>query len=195
MKWIACILIAFLTGCSSTSIDTSQAHKWDESYGSGFALTMVGEGFTFPFPNAPGSVHYITKASGPLKIGQTITVTFKITGNATFATVQKNIGKSAFRLMIQRDSDMYTNYGRYWSNPDCFILKNTSQASLIVPITSSEWSDVYGGWGTQHLDEFKKTLEECGNIGITFGGTTGGYGHGVYATGGCTFTLIDCIVK
>jgi hypothetical protein len=190
-------VILFLAGCSTTSINTSKAHKWTETYGALFALTMAGDGFTFPFPQAPGHVNYITKASGPLKIGQTITVTFKITplSGAKFATVQKNTGQASFRLMIMRDSDMTSPYGRYWSNPDSFVLRATGTITLSVPIKPERWSDVYGAFGTENLAEFKQTLSECGEAGITFGGTTGGFGHGDTADGKATFTLVSLKVQ
>ena len=61
-----------------------------------------------------------------------------------------------------------------------------------VKIDPALWTDVYGAKGSEHLAEFKSALTG-GHIGITFGGTTGGYGHGVTGTG--TFTLIDLTVK
>jgi hypothetical protein len=193
--WLLIPILTILTGCATETIDASKAHKWTETYGALFALTMVGDGFTFPFPKAPGHVNYITKASGPLKIGQTITATFKIIGNAKFRTVQKNIGQASFRLMIMRDSDMTSAHGRYWSNPDSFALRATGTTTLTVPIKPERWSDVYGAFGTENLSEFKKTLAECGEVGITFGGTTGGFGHGDTADGDATFTLVSYTIQ
>lgn len=189
--FISLFLISLFAGCTSTST-TPTTSGWTQTYGHNLTLKPTGNGFTFDFPQSDG-VHYITKPSGPLKIGQTITVTYKITGSG-FKTVQANIGKPAFRLMIQKGSDMHTQFGRYWSVTGV-ELKATGQTTFSVNITPELWSDVYGGKGTEHLAEFKRTLAECGHVGITFGGTAGGYGHGTYATGKATFTLIDLTVK
>lgn len=134
----------------------------------------------------------LCQAAEPLKIGQAVTVTYSITGSG-FKTVQANTGKACFRLIIQKGNDMWSQFGRYWSM-GYVELKPTGQTTFVYKIDPAKWTDVYGANGTEHLAEFKSALES-GHIGITFGGTTGGYGHGVYAIGKATFTLIDLIVK
>lgn len=213
-RYLLAVLI--FAGCVSIA-PQPKTNGWTQTYGKNVALKFYGEtGFTFDF----GEPHYITKESKSLTIGQTITAVYQVSGSG-FATVQKNTGSPAFRLMIQRGNDMTSQLGRYWSS-DYVILSSPLNAENIggnrpivsplpaqtftvamqtisatktfsVKIDPDKWTDVYGGKGIEHLDEFKKTLAECGHVGITFGGTTGGYGHGVSGKG--TFTLVDWSIK
>ena len=181
--------VLILAGCVSVT-PKPETNGWTQTYGHNFTLTQKGNGFTFDFPKTDG-VHYITKPSNPLKIGQTITVTYSMSGSG-FATVQKNTGKPCWRVMFTKVLDPYaTNPGRYWST-DYVALTTTKTKTFSVKIDPALWTDVYGAKGSEHLDEFKTALTG-GHIGLTFGGTTGGYGHGV--TGNGTFTLTSMEVK
>jgi hypothetical protein len=189
----ASLLVVLFIGCASTSTTVTNS-GWAQTYGSGFSLTDKGAGFSFKVPKAPGSVHYILKPSGALKIGQTVTVTFTLKGTAKFSTVQTSTGQPAFRVMFQLGNDMYSAQGRYWSSQSVVLTNSGTTRTLVVKIDPALWSDVYGGKGTEHLTEFQAALKG-GHLGITFGGTTGGYGHGDVGVGDSTFTLVNLTVK
>ena len=144
-RYLLAILI--FAGCVSIAPKPG-TNGWTQTYGKNFTLKAYGEhGFTFEFPKTDG-VHYITKESGALKIGQTITVAYSVSGSG-FATVQKNIGKPCWRLMIQKSNDMWSQFGRYWSS-DYVVLSGG------VGVTSC----------ADHRESTESVSDEAGTTGI-----------------------------
>lgn len=156
-------------------------------------------GWMFVFP-ASGGVDYVQV---PFTAGATlpasIAVTFRVdeSAGAQFAIEDPNSGNPAMmHLMMERRGDNGTqDYYRWWYDGQGYVLGQ--QSGQDITITASldwqQWSSVYG-----HHDqaEFANTLNNLQAVGMTFGGSGAGWGHGVLmAEGSATFTLLDYEVR
>ncbi len=81
------------------------------------------------------------------------------------------------------------NY-RWWANPTSYVLQDSGgTVTLSVPLTSDQWSNTFGTFGTGNLKAFNGTISNADRIGLVYGGGCF-FGHGVSVSQGtATFEL------
>ncbi len=177
----------------------SAAQAWDIRYSSGVRLRVPapGQEFSFDFPLAPGSVHYITKpATAAAKGAVQASFSIATTGEAVFdfRTAVNNTcnAPAAVRLFLQRRGDNLTGAGayefyRWWSTAGTVL--RAGSFTVAVPLKPALWSSVFGKTGDANPRAFAEALADLGNVGVTFGGGCF-YGHGVrLLRGSAEFTM------
>ncbi len=189
-----------------------QAAAWHFLYSPGMAAPHQGTGgWFFPFPQYPAAslpcrndqacpgVHYLVTAPGSSLTGYHRIVMagrIVVTGNPRFQYRTEPANTCDFpasvRLFIERKGDdLYHDYYRWWSNPLHVELKE-GYFRLVVLLTPSEWSSVFGHFGNSSgaaAAGFRAALANAGNIGMTFGGGCF-FGHGVNISGGAASFVV-----
>lgn len=203
-----------LTGCQGFSgpPDVSPAHSgvvslnpqaWYIMWGSGMpehpSPSTTGAWF-ISLPNAPNSIHYVqTPYTAAPSLPSKVSITFRIdsSSNADYnGEVDPNAGNPAtFHVFLERQGDDFTqDYYRWWADDGGYVFgsKDNSDITLEVPLSSDDWSSVYGHHNSA---EFAATLNRLAWVGMTFGGQYF-WGHGVNMLAGTsTFKLIDFRVE
>lgn len=147
--------------------------------------TKLGSGWYFDFPTDPNShVHYVQNFSAAPRNG--VRITFRVEGEADFIPQEAPHLQAIISIQLQRKGDNWSgrdkyNYYRVFSQP---IPLTPGTHTLDAPF-NGKWIAVHGSamdydvlLAAEHLD----------NVGILFG-SSGGYGHGVYATAPARFIL------
>jgi len=60
-------------------------------------------------------------------------------------------------------------YGRWWATGDTILLANGT-FTVTIPIDPARWTSVLGAVGTSVPSEWSATIQDVGDIGMTFGG-------------------------
>jgi hypothetical protein len=199
MRKIIALPLLLFCAWSDARTPAAAAESWEIRYSTGVTLSAPtpGQEFSFAFPRAPGSVHYVTKpATKPA--GGAVHARFTIAANGgaafDFHTAPDNIcnAPAAVRLFLQRKSDNMSGSGPYehyrWWSAASTVLKNGAFA-MDVALTPSAWTSVFGKSGDANPQAFAASLADLGNVGVTFGGGCFA-GHGVRILGGsAVFTM------
>jgi hypothetical protein len=102
------------------------------------------------------------------------------------------------RVIIEQRHDTGGQYMRWWSNPLAYDLTTGGIQTVTTPLTSDQWSSVYGQFGNSNAQAaagFVRALSNVGLLGLTFGGGCF-FGHGVDVLAGtATFNLISFEIK
>ena len=200
MKYPQLVALALLlVGCSDSNTPVHSKQGWEIRYSTGVSLNtpVSGEEFSFNFPLAPGSVHYVTK---PAKMAATVavTATFTITttGDPTFDyhTAPNNTcdTPAAAHLFLQQQGDDLSGAGQYefyrwFSNAGTYLKKGSF--TIDVPLEPALWTSVFGKKGDANPAAFAAAISDLGNMGVTFGGGCFS-GHGVrILNGSAVFTM------
>lgn len=139
----------------------------------------------FDFPPQDG-VHMVVRPHRGERLSS-ITFRFRIEGNTWFKTSDPaDGGTPSVRLFLQRRLDNWSGAGEYehyrwWSQPT--ELKN-GEIHLVAPITSANWTSVYGRTNSAAFVDMLTNLE---SVGFSFGGSFAA--HGVYGDG--RFVLVE----
>jgi hypothetical protein len=168
----------------------------------------LADGWSFYFPqgtdfcrrkySCPG-VHYVmTPYTKSIEQGSTITVSGRIEVSGTpsfnYHLEPSNICNSTpnARVLLQRrDDNMYDSDNRYWSDPVAIPLV-PGNFSVSIKVERDQWRNVDG---TFNEGGFNETLQDMGNIGLTFGGGCF-FGHGVNVSGGSArFVVTEFAIK
>jgi hypothetical protein len=190
-------LALLLTACNDEGSPALPAPMgyWKIAYSPNMPASMSGtEGdWYFDFPSQNG-VHYVYKLAPAIKVGQTITMHFAITGNANFVPTE-GTATARVRLFLQQRGDTLTAqepYKRWWSLPYVELLEG--EFTLSVPLSPSQWTSVFGQSGAEVPNEFNAAIPNLENVGFTFGGTFAG--HGVFVgSGNARFVLKEFSVS
>jgi hypothetical protein len=162
-----------------------------------------GQEFSFDFPRASGSVHYITRPATATAKGA-VQAVFSITtqGDAAFDyhTAANNTCNSpaAVRLLFQRKGDDLSGAGvyefyRWWSTAGTVL--RPGSFTLTVPLEPALWRSVFGKTGDANPHAFADALADLGHVGVTFGGGCF-YGHGVrILRGRAAFTMTRFTIR
>jgi hypothetical protein len=157
-----------------------------KTYSPGMPLHPIADGpnWYFDFPQAPGSIHYVTRnAVEPRR--NIIRMRFRIEGRMEFKATE-GVARAAVRLMIQRRGDTYSwdkaSY-RFWSRP---VQLAPGEFVVEEALTSDRWTNV---GGRSDPGGFEALLNDLENVGFTFGGQFAG--HGVYVIGAARFVLTE----
>jgi hypothetical protein len=180
------VLALLLTACNdegSPAVPAPSVSYWKIAYSPNMPAWMSGtEGnWYFDFPDQNG-VHYVYKVAPAIRVGQTITMHFAITGNGNFVPTE-GTATARVRLFLQQQGDTLTAqepYKRWWSVT--YVELHEGEFTLTVPLSPESWSSVFGQRGDEVPSEFANAVSQLANVGFTFGGTFAG--HGVYVTGG-----------
>ena len=185
--------------------NAAAAQGWEIRYSHDVPLNVpaAGQEFSFDFPLAPDSVHYVTKpATLAPKAAVSVTFTIATTGAPVFdyRTASDNTcdRPASVRLFLQRRDDRMTGQGQYefyrwWSNAGVDLKPGTF--TLDVPLQPALWVSVMGKTGAGNPVEFAAAMANLGHVGVTFGGGCF-YGHGVRVSGGrASFAMKDFTVR
>ena len=172
--------------------DTARKSGWRIEHSPGMPSRPVpdGDGWGFTFPTNPAShVHYVQNFDPPsLEPGKSIRVRFRVSGQG-FTAQEWPDEPATVSLLIQRKGDDWTARGKMagyrWYSAQQVTLAE-GEHTMTVPLDVAHWGGVYGG---QPAALFYEALRNADNVGLVFGSPSG-RGHGVYATGPATFTLL-----
>jgi hypothetical protein len=149
--------------------------------------------FDFPSSGAGGHVNYVQtpfNATTPL---HNVSITFRIESSTPQFKVldTSDILPATIHLFLEQQGDDLVNAnGRWWALASGYNLgsQDNQTMTFVVPLTSDQWSNVYG----QHDPQaFSASLENIGWVGLTCGGQYF-WGHGVaLVSGSAKFILID----
>lgn len=186
---LVAIAVLALASCTAQHMPTpNAASQWTITYSTGLPVAMLPaiDGYYFDFPQAPGSVHYVTRKV-PESARSSIRMRIRIEGDAQFKATEGD-APAAVRLMVQRRGDTLSwdkVSFRFWSNPAVIVLA-PGEFILEVPLTPDQWTNV---GGQQDAAGLQALLGDLDNIGFTFGGMF--FGHGVYSIGPARFALLE----
>lgn len=144
-------------------------------------------GFAFNFPRGDG-VHYVTRPP-PGPVSGIMTIRYRVDSTSPSWAFKGDAPPPMVTAFVQRKGDQLsgnTPDNRYWAGPLRGSLdpgEHVITAPLLIPM----WTNVMG----QRNDAgFKQTLNNCANVGMTFGGASF-FGHGVWTpSGSARFTLL-----
>lgn len=152
----------------------------------GATLQKTASGFQFAFPRSPSFVN-LAMYNINRAISGDMVCTFMITGsNPVFnATLRDQMGTPSLRLWFQRKGDDWSaaigngSY-RWWSNPEKRILAEDlgKVRGLQVTLLPDRWSNVAGKTGMEDQAGFLAAKQNCGAVGLAFGGDNT-FSHGV----------------
>lgn len=149
------------------------------------------EGWSFDFPPAPGSVHYLTAPYGPMTGKSALILRYRIeAGPGVVLYPTRFFGSpSILSLYFQRAGDDWTAEGPFeayrWYSPEMHSPMEAGDHELIAPLNGN-WTAVMTSSAETNPSGFAEAKENCAVVGMTFGGGDG-RGHGVSATGPARF--------
>lgn len=172
-----------------------KTHKagWRIEHSPGMPARPVpdGDGWGFTFPTNPAShVHYVQNFDPPhLEPGKSIRVRFRVSGQG-FTAQEWPDEPATVSLLIQRKGDDWTARGemasyRWYSTQQVRLAEG--EHTMTAQLSPAQWIGVHR---SQDQARFYEALRKADNIGLVFGSPSG-RGHGVYAAGPATFTLLS----
>lgn len=184
--WLALFLAACGGGGGSSPPPPLPSPTWQFAYSQG----VSGSCDNFDFPQSDGA-HYCIRQMG-LSVGQTLTMTFTLSGNGTlYPTGAGDIAPATIHLFMQRRNDDLSCVGekqqyRWWAGR--LELTGPGTYTIRAQITPDNWSDCRGISGGANPGLFADTVNNLAVVGYTFGGAYFA-GHGAAANGPVHFTL------
>lgn len=155
--------------------------------------TLQGAGWWFDFPTNPAShVHYVQWFSPPALSGESlIRARFRVTGGG-FVPQEFPDREATVSLMFQRKGDTWgeATEAFRWFSKEVRVLAE-GEFEIVAPLTFDHW---FSTFSRGREADFAGAIREVENIAVLFG-STGGRGHGVYATQPSRFTLISLEVE
>lgn len=151
---------------------------------------------SFTFPQLPGSVHYVTKDTGPIK-GSGIRLRYRIDVDPNvkfYPSSDPSAETDGPVLYFQREGDDWSGVGqfeayRWWATFDAPVPIVAGEHELVA-LFNQRWTAVETSNSESDAAAFQAALNNAKKVGFVFGGGTG-YGHGVYVDGHATFTVLD----
>jgi len=178
-----------------TSGVTLAPSSWNVRYSAGMPAhpsPLAGMvGWYLDFPNASGSVNYLTTAyTMPMTQTQSVTFTAQVvttSGTPVFnfmlepwntCTTPAHVRAYIEQFFSNKYDATYApaNY-RWWANPTAMML-SPGVATVTMPLSPDQWTDAEGARGSDQLAGFTAALGHPAAIGMTFGGGCF-FGHGV----------------
>lgn len=210
---LAVIMVIALFGCSSKNEETNLVGQWNPGdtsveswlfqWSPGMPQSPItsGYGFTFTFPTVDG-VHYITrKPWTALTTKVVVKGTLSFMGSPIFQLKEACDGRAQARVYFQRTGDDWGGQGdmqyyRWWYTKPIELMQ-VGDFELTALLSDREnWISVFGQNAATASAYFEQAIANMDRIGLTFGGSCGGYGHGVFVTGGtATFTVQSYTVQ
>jgi hypothetical protein len=173
-----------------------KAQDWSFTHSPGMPASPESSNtgkWQFDFPTQDGVHYLLTPYTTPL--AGIITVSVNIVGvDPQFTYLLDGCSSPGVpptaRVMFQRNGDdLIDENGRWWGYMDAIPLKVGMQ-TIVIPVTPSRWTNVYGKNGLVNEQGFATAVANPGRIGLTFGGGCS-FGHGAWlARGTSRFTLM-----
>lgn len=162
--------------------------------------SQIRGGMAVDIPGAPGSVHYVTRASAPLAGAHRIVMRYRIDlapGAQIFARTAPG-HPGMLTLYFQRAGDTWSGNGRYeayrWYATFATDHELAAGEHTMVAPLDTRWTAVERSSGATNPGGFAAALAETDRIGFVLGGGDG-YGHGVYASGPARIVVTDFHVE
>ena len=209
MNLIVTTLLSYLVGCGpyapppnirpqEPNVVSLAPQNWYIYYSAGLPLNPSADtdgawSFNFPSSENGGHVNYMQTPFNTTTILHNVSITFRVESSAPRYDVldSTDIPPPTIHLFFeQRGDDLRSPNGRWWAYASGYNLgsRDGETVTYQVPLTSDQWSNVYGH---QDPQAFADTLANIGWIGLTCGGQYF-WGHGVALGGGnARFVLID----
>ncbi len=155
-----------------------------------------GAFFDFPGPRrANGHVHYVTMPIRSLEGARRITLRYRIDAppGTRFVPQEFPDRTAILSLFIQQRGDRWTrSYPTHrWYSPNDRVMSLRPGIHTVTIDFDEPWIPVLGGEAAQSRpDAFRTARENASRVGFTFG-SSGGRGHGVFATRPARFTILD----
>jgi hypothetical protein len=149
----------------------------------------------FDFPQAGGSVHYVTMPVGPLAGYSRVVLRYRVEAAPGVRIVPRTAPDSPSMLTpyLERRGLRWTSTYEAWRWFAAFARQSPIMAGeflLDVPL-AGPWS---AAMSTSNPDASQAALQDTGRLGMVFGGGDGA-GHGAYATGPARFVLLELRVE
>ena len=196
-----------LGGLSALQAEAPPAQLWEigpfiqgknKSVGMPLRMAPSGDGatFDFPYPTASaGHVHYVTLPVRSLEGATRITLTYRIDADrrTRFIAQESPSEKATLSLYFQRTGDRWTRkYPLHrWYAPAVRMMPLRPGTHTVSIAFDEPWMSVLGEQTPQSQPQaFAAAMRDAQRVGFVFG-SSGGRGHGVYATGPARFTVLD----
>ncbi len=158
--------------------------------------------FRFPAPDAQaGHVHYVTRDMPSLRGKSRIVLRYRVDAaeGARFVPQEFPDRPATVSLFLQRRDDTWTARGRFehyrWYAPADSVQEIAPGVHrMTVSLDDPQWISVYGRTAAENRAAFDAALADIARIGLVFG-SSGGRGHGVFATAPARFTLLDFTIE
>lgn len=172
-----------------------------ESYSPGmppYAARRDGAAFfDIPWPSPRrGHVHYVTLPTGPLTGAHRIVLRYRIDGEPGVRILPEENPrqKATLSLYFQRHGDTWNAKGRYatyrWYAPAAMMGPLTPGTHEVSVPLDANWVAVQGANRKTAPKAFAEALANASRVGFVLG-SSGGRGHGVFATAPARFTILD----
>ena len=158
------------------------------------------KGAAFTFPRRGGQVKYVTTDVRTLEGASSITFRYRIDAEPGARIVSREYpGRPAtVSLYFQRQGDNWTARGRYetyrWYVKEPYMLPLTPGVHEVTVDMKDDWRAVFRSTSDGDPREFAAAVRNASEVGFVFGSAQG-RGHGVFATGQATFTLLEFDVR
>lgn len=157
-----------------------------------------GPRFDFPYPTASaGHVHYVTVPVRSLEGARSISLTYRIDAKpgVRFVPQQYPEQPAILSLYFQRAGDRWTArtpHHRWYSPVDRAVPLRAGTHTVTIAL-DEPWKAMMGGDATALTEQFARAKDEAAVVGFVLG-SSGGRGHGVFATGPARFTVLDFVI-
>ncbi len=212
---IALLVTAALPGAAVASSAAAQdASDWEigplirgKNYSKGMPLhprpTRTGWSFDFPAPDADaGHVHYVTFRPGSLAGKTRVVVRYRIDARPGTRFVPHETPQlpGAVSVYFQRRGDSWSakrdyEYYRWFAPANAVRDLAPGEHEISVRFDDPEWISAMAKKSGSAPGRLQAALNDVDRIGLTFGATVSGRGHGVYATAPARFTLLSFDIR
>ena len=159
-----------------------------------------GRGWHFEFPQAPGSVHYVTFRHGSLAGKSRIVMRYRIEAATGVRIVPRSspASPSILTLYFQRAGDTWRGRGPFeafrWYATFASQMPIVQGEHVIVAPLNANWTAVQTSSARTNPAAFRDAIANADQVGFVLGGGDG-FGHGVYATGPARIVVTDFRVE
>lgn len=183
---IAAVLVALAALVAFVLLRRRTPEGWTAiTDGNSYGAKVEADG-SFDFPQAPNSVHYVTRACEGLT-GTQIRLKYRIDGGPLYAESDPKAPTIGPTIYFERKGDDWQTDGmRWWATFNAQSPIVPGEHEIIAPF-DAKWTSVEHYNAVDNRASFLAALNNAARVGFTFGGGTG-YGHGVYGSG--RFTLL-----
>jgi hypothetical protein len=164
----------------------------NHSVGMPRTLSPGRSGATFTFPSPGGSVHYVTIPTERLTGATRIAMRYRIDAapGTRFVPVESPELPATISLNFQRRGDTWSGkrsqHYRWYAPYERMSPVAPGEYQVSISLRDPDWISVYG----KRSRDNPEALADVDRVGFVFG-SGAGRGHGVYAIGNASFTLLD----
>lgn len=165
-----------------------------ENYTTGANVGVYPDGWYIDVPPPPGSVHYVTMATGPLTGKSKIVMEFRVETGPGAKIVPSDVPQltSMLSLYFERANLCWTaacETQRWYSVGFANVRPLVAGSYVLEAPFDANWTAVLTTSRASNPAAFADTMANAGRVGFVLGGGNGA-GHGVYAVGGAARIVI-----